>query len=630
MCGIAGFIGKGNERDLQRMIATLKHRGPDQQGVFLSQGIGFANARLSIIDLSEDGRQPMFDREKKIGLVFNGEIYNFQTLRDELLATGRYFFKSKTDTEVIIYAYQEYGMRCFEKFNGMFAIALYDFNRGKLILGRDRMGKKPLYYGVFQETLVFGSEIKAVLAHPLVRKEINIGAVNKYLQYEYIPTPDSIFAGMFKLEPAQYLVWDTKIAEKGIFWQPNFIAPRATSLPEALNVLDRQLQESVRLRLIADVPLGVFLSGGIDSSTIAYYAQTASAKKIKTFSIGFREDSYDELRYAQMVAEALGTDHASRIVTSQDMLEVIPMVEELMDEPLADVSIIPTYLLSKFAREYVTVALAGDGGDELFCGYSTFQADKIARAYAKIPSLLRTVMIEPAIRALPVKDTYFSIDFRLKKFLDGFRGDRRYQHQLWLGSFSRPERAMLFSPSVWKEIAGYNEFEDIDRYYGEVRAADEESKILYLYQRTYMMDGVLVKVDRSSMANSLEVRAPFLDIDVVNFVNALPYDFKYRGFTTKYILKKLMEPRLPKEIVYRVKKGFGVPLSYWLKHDLKEFAARMLSHDALGRHGLFNPEYIANLCDRHNAGKENNARKLWTLIVFQLWYDRWFLGSSLV
>ena len=615
VCGIAGYVGQGDQETLRRMIAAIKYRGPDDRGVFVRGDTGLAHARLSIIDLSEQGHQPMFSEDKTVAIVFNGEIYNFQELKKDLLKLGKYNFRSKTDTEVIIYLYQEYGERCFEKLNGMFAIAIYDARYNKLVLARDRMGKKPLYWGIFNSTFIFGSELKALMQHPEFRKELNLESLNKYLQYEYVPTPNSIFKNIYKLEPASYLVYENNKIRKEKFWEMSFKSRMNDS--RLLSSLDTMLEKSVKARLSSDVPLGIFLSGGLDSSTIAYYAQKNSNSKIKTFFIGFEEKSFDESDYANKVSQFLGTEHYSQILTQKDSLGIMPYTLENIDEPLADASIIPTYLLAKFTREKVTVALSGDGGDELFAGYPTFQADVLADIYRKVPEFIRKNLLEKFIQDLPISDKNFSLDFKLKKFIEGATLARPHRHQVWLGSFNREERRKLFKREVWQDLERKNEFEETDRYLSEIPS------ILYLYLRTYLMDNILVKADRASMLNSLEVRSPLLDYQVVDFVNSLPYDFKIRGWTGKYILKKLMADKLPKDIVSRPKKGFGIPLSYWLRHDLKSFCNEVLSEQNIGNVGLFNFEYVSKLKQEHFSLKRNNRKLLWTLMIFQIWHNKW-------
>jgi asparagine synthase (glutamine-hydrolysing) len=632
MCGIAGFVGKGNMADLERMIGAIKHRGPDRQKCELRGEVGLAHARLSILDLSEAGTQPMWSADKSVALVFNGEIYNFAQLRRELEATQKYTFKSQTDTEVIMYAYKEFGTDCFARMNGMFALALYDFKAKKLILARDRMGKKPLYWANFGGTLIFGSELKALMAHPAFKKEIDPESLNAYFTYEFVPTPATIFKRVYKLEPASYLTFDGRNVRIQTYWKMRFpeVAPpekRAVNFSMAVSELDRRLSDAVKSRLVADVPLGVFLSGGLDSSTVAYYAKRNSLCAVKTFSIGFSEASFDESAYAKQVADFLQTEHYHKQLTARDSLDVISKVYQSLDEPIGDQSIIPMYLLSQFTREHVTVALGGDGGDELFAGYPTFQAERLASIYQHIPRCVRRGLIEPLVRHIPVSHKSFSLDFIAKRFISGFDGPDSHRHQKWLGSFSHADRSRLFSKGLWNQLKTKNEYDHIDRYWaGLENETDFNSGLLHLYQRLYMMDGVMVKVDRASMMHALEARAPFLDTTVVEFANSLPFHFKRKGFTTKYILKKLMENKLPRAIVHRKKKGFGVPVAAWLRGELRTWSDEILSDDNLKRVGFFDAEYVHKLQAEHLAGTENHYRKLWTLIVFMLWYENIFHG----
>jgi len=620
MCGIAGFTGGGNRSDLENMIAAIKHRGPDNTGVFFVGDVGLAHARLSVIDLSERGHQPMFNDDKTIGIVFNGEIYNFKELRNELIKLG-YKFKSDTDTEVIIYLYEEFGESCFERLNGMFAIGLYDFKQKKLILARDRMGEKPLYWSFFGGTLMFASELRAIMEHRIFKKELNLDALNKYLTYEYVPTPHSIFKNVYKLEPASYLVYQNKEIKKIKFWEIEF-NNSDISFDEAITQLDKKINESVKLRMVSDVPFGVFLSGGLDSSTIAYYAQKNSSRKIKTFSVNFEEKSFDESKYAKKVSDILGTEHYDQLLTAKNLIETLSTID-LIDEPIGDASIIPTYLLSKHARNYVTVALGGDGGDELFAGYPTFQADVLAGIYEKIPTLIKKIFLEKIIHKIPETDNNFNLGFRLKTFVKGLGGDKNYRHHRWLGSFTAEEKEKLFKREIWNEIDAKKDFEEIDYYLKNIKAEDHRNKTLGLYMRTYLMDEVLVKVDRASMKNSLEIRSPFLDPNLVELANSLPFSFKLKGFTTKYILKKLMEDKLPGSIVYRKKKGFGIPLSRWLRNELKEFCDGLLSEEKIKNQGLFNYDYIARLKQEHFDENKNNRKKLWTLMAFMIWYEKY-------
>jgi len=621
MCGIAGFVGKGDRQVLENMIGVISYRGPDDRGVFLRGNIGFAHARLSIIDLSPAGHQPMASVDGDTVIIFNGEIYNFKELRDELVKTGKYTFKSKSDTEVIICLYQEYGEKAIAKLDGMFAFALYDFKNSKLVLARDRMGKKPLYWCLMDGTLIFGSELKALMRHPSFRKELDLQSLSRYLLYEYVPTPYSIFKNVYKLEAGNYLVFDNKAVVKRKYWLPK---PEIFSgdINEAEKHLDELLYDAVKKRLLAaDVPVGVFLSGGIDSSTVAYYSQKNNSQKLKTFSIGFEEESFDESKYAEKVAQFLGTDHHSQTISGKDTLELIPQIAELMDEPLADASILPTYLLSKYTRQYVTVALGGDGGDELLAGYPTFQAEKLAAIYGAMPKPIRDYFIKPLLSLLPASENNFSWGFKLRQFSENFHDDKNRRHQIWRGSFSPENQSDLLSREILNHINGFDTLGDVDLIAEDLTGLDSDQKLLQVYQKTYLLDDILVKADRASMYNSLEVRAPFMDTAVVEFVNNLPYNFKYRGLTGKYILKQFMVDKLPPGIAKRAKRGFGIPLARWLKNELRGLCRELLSEERIKREGLFNAKYVSGLMDDHFSGKKDNRKLLWTLMVFQMWQD---------
>ena len=623
MCGISGFIGQGTREDLENMVASIKHRGPDDEGLFFDHGIAFGHTRLSIIDLTAAGHQPMFNEKKTLGIVFNGEIYNFKELRAELIEAG-YVFVSNSDTEVILFLYEHLKEKCFERLNGMFALALYDFTENKLILARDRMGEKPLYWALQDSTIIFGSELKTLMAHSRFKKEIDVASLNKYLLHQYVPTPYTIFSNVYKLEPATYLVYSDSRIVKQTYWNANF-KTRSIEFSDALNTLDVELEGSVRKKLISDVPSGVFLSGGLDSSVVAYYAQKNSIHKIKTFSIGFKEASFDESKYAREVANFIGTDHYEKIVSVADCLAIIPSIAEILDEPMADSSILPTCILAEFAKQNVSVVLGGDGGDEIFAGYQTFQAQYFVDAYRKIPKFFRENVIERMVKKIPEFNTEFGMIFFLKKFIEGVEEDNFHTHQNWITTFRKREREYLFKQEKWTKVKTANEFEDTDRYISEIETDDECQKLLYFYMRTFLMDQVMVKVDRGSMHHSLEVRAPFLDHQVVDFVNTLPFNFKMKGLRTKYILKQLMKDKLPDHIIHRSKTGFRVPLASWLREDLRDFCNSVLSLEKTNKMGFFNYEYIEKMKNEHFEGSENNSRKLWTLIVFYLWYERWIV-----
>jgi len=612
MCGIAGFIGIGNKEMGQKMIQSIRYRGPNNQNVFHNENVCLAHARLSIIDLSESANQPMFSDDKKIAIVFNGEIYNFQELKSELIASGKYAFHTTSDTEVLISLYREHGINMLKKIHGMFVFAIYDFTSNELFLARDRMGKKPLYYSVCSDnTLVFASELKAVMSHTSVKKELNLEALNQYLTFDYVPTPATINKGVNKLQPAQYLIFSNgKIKQQEYYWKHNFAINKSITFDEAKLQLDILLSDATRVRLMSDVPLGVFLSGGLDSSAVAYYAQQNSKQTIKSFSIGFDDKSYDEQEYAMQVAKHLGTDHAFEILTPSKSLELLEEIFPILDEPFADASIIPTYFLSKFTRKSVTVALGGDGSDELFAGYPTFISDKFKAPLMILPKPFISAMVKAA-NLLPASDANISFDFKVKQFLRGFAGNDNSIHQLWLGSFLPHEKGQLFKKVITDTLVDKSGLSVINEYFEDPNIKDEFSKTVNYYYRTYLLDDILVKVDRASMYNSLEVRAPFLDTKVVEFANSLPENFKHKGLNGKYILKKTMEGKLPDNIINRPKKGFGIPLSDWIRKDLKNRVEEIL----LVEDRYFNISYIKNLLAEHHSGKQNHRKLIWNLYV---------------
>ena len=612
MCGIAGYTGSGEEQVLKNMIDAIRHRGPDARVTFCDKNISLAHARLSILDLRAEGNQPMFSPDKKLVITFNGEIYNYLQLKKEL--AGKYTFQTTTDTEVLLYLYKEYGVGMLDKINGMFVFALYDYGTEELFIAKDRMGKKPLYYTVTDSGFVFASEIKAVLQHPAVKKELNLEAVNQYLTFDYVPTPNSIIKNVFKLEAAHYLiVKNNSVKQKKNYWEHDFTQSENLSFQQATEQLNSLLNDATASRLMSDVPLGVFLSGGLDSSTVAYYAQKNSTKKIKTFSIGFENKSYDESDYAEQVAKHLGTEHHTQVLTSKHTLELIDEIYPFVDEPFADASLIPTYFLSQFTRKHVTVALGGDGSDELMAGYPTFISDKFKQPFASLPSSAIQAILKTT-NLLPVSDKNISFDFKVKQYLRGFLSKKNHIHQLWLGSFTLGEKEKLFKAPVYKSLQDKPGLRIIDVHFDAAKNNwSDFEKITYYYYQTYLLDDILVKVDRASMYNSLEVRAPFLDRYVVEFLNGLPQAFKQKGLNGKYILKKLMEGKLPNDIIYRPKKGFGIPLSDWIRKDLKTEMERVLFKED----NYFNQSYIKQLVAEHQAKKNNHRKLLWNLYILK-------------
>jgi asparagine synthase (glutamine-hydrolysing) len=505
----------------------------------------------------------------------------------------------------------------------MFAFALWDSKQKTLFLARDRMGKKPLHYSIVDGSLFFASEIKALIRHPMIDRALDLKALSKYLAFEYVPAPHTIFAAIKKLEPGHYLVYRNGDIRSSAYWDvPMEDYPISDSTEsQVAEELKELLDRAVRARLVADVPVGLFVSGGLDSALVAALARRAK-ESLHCFSIGFEESSFDESRYARQVAECLGIKRHIKTFRAKEMAHLVERLPEIIDEPLADPSILPLYLLSQFAAEHMKVVLSGDGGDELFAGYQTYQAHKLVTYYDALPGFVREGLKSIAAR-LPVSHAYLSPDFKMKQFLKGVGVSSEVRFFLWRGAFSNAERQQLLAPEVRAHLHKDNAYEDIYRYVRRSGLTKELERILYLSMKLYLQDNNLVTVDRASMANGLEVRSPLLDRDVVEFVSRLPMDYKIHGLRTKYILKKVAEEFLPRAIVHRKKKGFGVPLAHWLTGDLKEFMLDYLSPDRIRSQGLFHYPYVKQLIDEQLNKIKDNRELLWTLLVFQTWYERY-------
>ena len=633
MCGIVGFLTSKAvhipEYDiLKKMQDVLIHRGPDDEGEYIrplnDQGpfVFLGHRRLSIIDLS-GGHQPLSNEEGTVWVVFNGEIYNFKELREALKGRG-HRFRTHSDTEVIVHAYEEYKEDCFRYFNGMFAIGIWDEKAKRLILARDRLGKKPLYYSFINGSFLFASELKAIMSYPSFSRKVDPLSLMKYLFFEFIPSPHTIFMDAKKIPAASYLIWDKIGIKITQYWSPFNPQRKGENLSEAEAELKMMelLKASVKRRLISDVPLGVFLSGGIDSSAITALAQKEVPGKVKTFSIGFEDPSFDESKYASLASKHIGTEHHEQTMKPTDLLNIIPNLPDILDEPMADASILPTYLLSKFTRSHVTVALGGDGGDELFAGYPTYLAHKFARLYERLLGFSQPMATFLA-NLIPVSDDNISFDFKVKKFLSGINYPDGIRNSVWLGSFSFPENENIISPEIHKQFNRDRLVEEISLYDKEYPYDDPITRLQYIDLRLYLQESILVKVDRASMACSLEVRAPFLDHELVEFIMGLPSRMKLRGLTSKYILKKAMGNWLPDEIIQRSKKGFGVPIAKWVKGPLKELFGELLSADRIRQEGFLNSEYVTNLYQEHLHNRRDNRKQLWTLLVWELWVNRY-------
>jgi asparagine synthase (glutamine-hydrolysing) len=627
MCGITGWASldsrtpapDGARELLHSMCERMIHRGPDSEGLMVSTGVALGMRRLAIIDLVT-GEQPTFNADKSVAVILNGEIYNYRELRHDLEKRG-HSFRSQSDTEVLPHLYEEYADEMVQHLNGMFAFALWDSKRRRLLLARDRFGEKPLYWCVFDNTLLFASEPKVLLAHPAVKSSLNLTALRQYLSFDYVPAPLTIYQGINKLPAAHTLTLEDGKIETRSYWCLSYETkqPPPTEA-EAAEHLRELLADSVRMRLVSDVPLGVLLSGGVDSSTIAALAVRASSEAVKTFSISFAESSFDESLYARAVAKFLGTDHHEERLSADLAANLVGEIGSWMDEPFSDPSLVPTYLLSRFTRKHVTVALGGDGGDELFAGYPMYRGHRWAENYVKVPQFVRARVIEPLIGLLPVKTKNLSFDYKATRFIAGTKYDRVARHHVWFGSFNPDEQEELLTPEVLRNSDG-----DI---YREARlmlercdSTDVVEQMQCLDTQLYLAEDILTKVDRASMAVSLEVRAPFLDPRVAEFAASLPANYKLRGRRTKYILKRAIEDLLPPFVTRRGKKGFGVPVAEWLKGKLRPLARDLLSPERVRKAGVFNPDYITRLQDEHERGVANHRKLLWTLLMFELWHE---------
>lgn len=635
MCGICGIAARRESvpdaRLLAQMCQTIAHRGPDDQGIWLGNGIGLGIRRLSIIDVA-GGHQPIHNQDETAWIVFNGEIYNFPELRQRLSERGHHFY-TRTDTEVVVHAYDEWGEGFVERLNGMFAFAIWDTRTKTLLLARDRLGIKPLYYAVTADGLAFGSELKALLAIPWLARDVDVTALDDYLALEYVPSPRSIIRGVRKLEPGHTLTWHQSSGSVRTrqYWDVDLTAgeggPDGIPLDQRVDALRAVLQECVRKELISDVPLGVFLSGGIDSSTVAAMMSRLVPGQVNSFSIGFSDPSFDESAYARQVAAHLQTNHRELILEPGMMTELVPLITQKLDEPLADASIVPTFLLARFAREHVTVALGGDGGDELFGGYPTLLAHRFAAAYQRMPAPIRNRLLPALVERLPVSLNNISVDFMLKRFVDGARYPLGERHVRWLGAFTSEQREHLLLPDVRQTLERSADEDLVAQHLTRRQLADPLNQILYLDMKMYLENDILVKVDRASMMTSLEARVPLLNVDLVEHVARLPVSLKLRGRQSKYLLKQAMRGVLPDAILARGKKGFGIPVAKWFRGPLKDLVTTTLAPDKLRREGFFDPAYVRTLLDEHLRGRRDHRKQLWTLFIFERWYERYAAPS---
>jgi asparagine synthase (glutamine-hydrolysing) len=612
MCGIAGFLGPGRaDRDLLKaMTGTLAHRGPDGEGYFLEGGAGLGHRRLAILDL-ETGDQPLYNEDRSVAVVYNGEIYNYLALREGLEARG-HRFSTRSDTEVLVHLYEEEGPRFAARLNGIFAFALYDCRRGGLLLCRDPLGVKPLYYARTGSGLLFGSEVKALEAHPDCPGGLDMDALALYLTLEYVPAPLSIRRSVRKLLPGWYLWADAGGVRTEPYWEWTVPPPPAT-FDEAVSRVREAVRRSVKGQLLSDVPLGVFLSGGVDSSVVTA-AMAAAGGRVESFSIGFEDPTFDESAHARRVADHLGCSHHEHLFSERELLAEVPRVLDHQDEPFADPSLFPTALLSRFARERVTVALGGDGGDELFAGYPTYWVHQGHRAYRAAPRFLRTAALKAADALLPVSHANLTFAYKVRKFRDGAEHPMPLRHHLWLGAWTPEGLERLFSAPIVHSSDAWS-------WIPAPPSEDPATAAQWLDLHTYLLEDILAKVDRASMMASLEARVPLLDPDVVRLAFSLPRAWKLRGTRGKVALRAAFERDLPPGHFERPKKGFGIPLARWLAGPLKPFAEDLLSEGVLGSVPFFDPTEARRLWSEHLARRADHRKPLWTLLCFLHWWN---------
>lgn len=620
MCGITGFITKeisdraANEALLDSMCRVMAYRGPDEQGMTVEGRAAMGMRRLSIIDLA-GGQQPIYNADNSKFIVFNGEIYNYRELRKELESRG-YRFKTNSDTETILHAYEEYGTDCVRHLRGMFAFAIWDKNDESLYIARDRVGKKPLFYSHTRAgNFIFGSELKTLLTHGEISREIDHGALDAYLTFGYVPEQFCIFRDARKLAPGHFLVFKDGRIRTQKYWDFDYSgSSEIRSEEEYINALREKIRDAVKVRLISEVPLGAFLSGGVDSSSIVGLMSQVLDKPVKTFSIGFNEDSFNELKYARIAAKHFNTEHHEFTLTP-DFVEIVDDLVWHFDEPFSDSSALPTYMVSKMARDFVTVVLSGDGGDELFAGYTRYVIDRERSGLEKLPGALRRNVLRPVSQALPH-------GARGKNYLYNASLDATERYIDSVSQFNTPRRGYLYSADFRAKLNGnFGLGEELFKAFaGNVSSGSQVDRLLYLDSKTYLPGDILTKVDRMSMAASLEARVPLLDHELIEFVVGMPAELKLKGLETKYIFKKAMEGIVPREILYREKQGFGVPIGDWINAQLKDRIYSDLTEQKTIERGYFDPGYIKTLLDEHRRGRRDHSHAVWVLWMLELWH----------
>ncbi len=621
MCGIVGIVRSGtepvDEALLSRMCDAIRHRGPDEDGFYVNRRVGLGVRRLSIIDV-KGGQQPISNQDRTAWIVFNGEIYNYLELREKLEKLGHRFY-TNSDTEAIVHAYDQYGADCPKHLRGMFAFAIWDERTSELFVARDRVGKKPLLFSEVNGDLVFGSEFSALLLHPQISRDIDIRALDYYLSFLCIPAPLTAYQAIRKLEPGHSLRWRQGEIKIERYWQPDFSHKLSIGEEEAGERALEILRDSVRVRLMSEVPLGAFLSGGIDSSAVVALMSEASAEPVKTFSIGFDEQDFSELHHARRVAQHVGANHHEFIVRP-DAMEVLPILVQHYGEPYADSSAIPTYYVARETRKHVTVALNGDGGDESFAGYQRYAAMPIAEHYHRLPEFLRESVINKAVGLIPTPMSSRTHAGRAKRFLHAASLPKVERYLRWVSAFDKDAKRELYSENFSRETAGFYAGDLLERWFAGANGSGIVDAALLTDIMTYLPNDLLVKVDIATMAVSLEARSPFLDHHVIEFAASLPEKLKLRGLTTKYLLKRVLKKLLPVENLERRKMGFGVPIGHWFRGQMQPFLREVLLSEKALRRGLFKPQTVNQLVDLHTRGERDHSDRLWALLMLELWF----------
>ena len=623
MCGIAGIVRADDapvdRRLLELMTDAIRHRGPDDDGFYFGAGVGLGMRRLAIIDL-KTGQQPIHNRDRTKWLVFNGEIYNYRELRQKLEKLGHTFY-TNSDTEAVIAAYDQYGTDCAKHLRGMFAFAIWDERDKSLFLARDRVGKKPLLYARSHGQLIFGSEFSALVLHPDVSREVDYEAIHHYLSFMGVPAPRTAYQAIRKLEPGHWLLWRNGEIKTERYWQLDFSRKISVSREEAGERLIELLRESVRIRLMSEVPLGAFLSGGIDSSAVVALMAEESSEPVKTFSIGFDEQDFSELHHARRVAEHVGAEH-HEFVVRPDAMEILPTLVEHYGEPFADSSAIPSYYVSRETRKYVTVALNGDGGDECFAGYERYAAMNLAQSYANVPGILREGIIGNVARAMPAIQSRGNPFRKIQRFTAVAAMSPVERYLRWITVFDDAAKRELYSDRLRDLTANFRSASIIEPWFAKANGAGIVDATLLTDTMTYLPNDLLVKMDIASMSVSLEARSPFLDHHLMEFAASLPEKLKLRRLKTKYLLKRVLKDIVPEKNLTRSKMGFGVPIGHWFRGVMQPFLREtLLSERALAR-GLFRPEKVRELIDQHVNFKVNYDHQLWSLLMLELWFQR--------